>query len=529
MSPAYLGLLGQTDLDIRGQEWILRPRGSPGSWCRGLALFRLSFVSLAVYLSAHLPVTSAGHLSSPTISYSAGYTTYLIGESASLKCNSPTIARGFRFYKDGRAVNGPQDPALDTFRIASVNRGNQGSYTCTYWVEMSGQEVRSVESLAVQLHVLEHPATPHLSLEPKYSVYLRGESVGVHCEVQVMASPLEYHFFKDGAKVVASRGTSESTYVIASADSQSAGSYTCQYLIHLSGRLLTSMLSSPVSLYVTDQPEAPTISYQPLFPVFIIGEALILQCKAFSAATVSGYRFYHAGREVVHWSGPAPGMFEISKVHPDQQGAYSCIYWTKQAEREIPSLESSAVLVYVIEPLLPPILMLIPLDGQVADGDIVTLQCLPRTRHMNLTAHFTTGHSEILHNISKTRNAYSFQVTSAQDSNGKNYSCYHEVDVRGRKLRSPTSMSVQVTVQARLVLWPIITGTVLGFLLAVVLVLCLCWALCPKHRGAASVREDTSAQSSPPKDDTDLAYVSLTWSTQGSSHSRLGSTTEIFC
>lgn len=526
MSPTCLGLLGQTDLDISGQEWIPRSRGSAGSWCRGLALFHLSLVSLAVYLSTYLLVASAGHPSSPTISFSAGYTTYLMGESVSLKCNSPTNARrGFLFYKDGRAVNGPLDPALDTYRIASVNRGNQGSYTCKYWVEMSGQEVRSEESLPVQLHVLEHPATPHLFLEPKNSVYLRGESVSVRCEVHGMASPSEYHFFKDGARVGASRGTSESTYVIASADSQSAGSYTCQYFIHLPSRPLTSMLSSPASLYVTDQPVAPTISYQPLLPVFITGEALILQCKAFSAATVSGYRFYHASREVAHWSGHAPGIFEIPKVHPDQQGPYSCIYWTQQAEREIPSLESSAVLVYVIEPLLPPMLTMIPFDGQVTDGDSVTLQCLPRSRHMNLTAHFTAGHSEILH-ISKTQNSYSFQVTLARDFDGKNYSCYHEVDVGGRKLRSPASVGVQITVQARLVLWPIITGTVLGFLLAVVLILCLCWALCPKHRGAPSVREDTSA---PPKDDTDLAYVSLTWSTLGSSHSRLGSTTEIFC
>ncbi|KAJ1137496.1 hypothetical protein NDU88_003894 [Pleurodeles waltl] len=526
MSPACLGLLGQPGLDSSGQEWISQPRGTLGYRSRGLALFCLS---LAVYLSTHLPMTSAGHPSSPTLSFSAGYTTYLMGESVSLKCIAPTIARGFRFYKDGRAANGPLDPSLGTYRIASVNRGNQGSYTCKYWVDMLGQEVTSEESRPVQLHILEHPATPDLFLEPKNSVYLRGESVGVRCEVHGMASPAEYHFFKDGSNVAASRGTSESTYVIASADSQSAGSYTCQYFIHLPGRLLTSMLSSPVSIYITDHPVAPTISYQPLFPVFITGETLILQCKAFSAATVSGFRFYHASREVAHWSGPAPGIFEIPKVRLDQQGPYSCIYWTQQAGRVIPSLESSTVLIYVIDPLLPPILTVIPFNGQVTDGDIVTLHCLPRSLRMNFTTHFTSGHSEILHNISETQNSYSFQVTLARDSDGKNYSCYHEVDIHGRKLRSPSSAGVQITVQARLLLWPIITGTILGFLLVVILVLCLCWAVCPKHRGAASVCDDTSVQSSAPKDDTDLAYVSLTWSTLGSSHSRLGSTTEIFC
>ncbi|XP_069489991.1 Fc receptor-like protein 5 isoform X2 [Ambystoma mexicanum] len=452
---------------------------------------------LLVCLGAYLPITNADRLAAPVISFSAGYSTYLIGESVSLKCLTSVVAKGYSFYRNGKLLNGPQDTSLDTYRIPSVNSASHGSYTCSYWVQLSKGPVSSEESQHVLLHVVEHPATPRLILEPQNTVYIRGESVRVRCDVQMTARSTEYHFFKDGAEIATNGGTAGSTFMIDTISSQSAGSYSCLYQVKEPGRILTSMRSSQMFLYVTDQPPAPAISYGPPHPVFITGETVTMQCETPSPSTVSGYRFYHAGREVAQRPGTAPGIFEMGSVRVDQEGLYSCIYWAQKVGRVIPSLESIPAQVYVTEPLLPPILTLVPYDGRVSDGDTITLHCLLPTQHVNLTASFIVGPGEVLHSASSnvTEASFSFQVNQARDSGERNYSCFFEADVRGRRLRSPTSRGLQVVLQ-----------------------------------DASSAQQSTTEQTPPPKDDTDLAYVSLTWSTLASAHSSdRSSTNEIFC
>ncbi|XP_029436498.1 Fc receptor-like protein 5 isoform X2 [Rhinatrema bivittatum] len=476
-----------------------------------------------VCLSGRLLLAVKAPPAPPSVSLAAGYTVYMTGEPAVLRCEVAGAqgARGYQFYKEGREVTeGHRTPSPGTYSIASVNKGAAGSYSCAYWTLEAGASVLSRESPPVSLYVIDHLPTPRLSFEPPSPVYISGEPVTLRCAHPEADGVVGYRFYRDDAEAPVGGGSpSEPTYRMAGAREEEAGWYSCLYQSEVRGRVIRSMRSARHLLAITAQPPAPSLTLQPAYPVYITGEPVTMGCASPGPAAVTGYRFYKDGREVTERPGASPRDYVISGVSGQTAGTYRCIYWTGERGRDIPAVPSTPVAVVVIDPLRPPAFSLTPSDGRVGDGENLTLACSAPAGSGNVQMLFLRD-GEVVHrgqspNRTERNFRFSFRAMRGNASHVGNYSCYYEADVRGRLLISPQSSPRQVTVEAPKLLWLVIIGLGAGLgslLLAVLLIL-----LCRARLARTGAKTD---QSSPvPHEDGEIAYTALTVSTLTSTRS----------
>ncbi|XP_067389256.1 Fc receptor-like protein 5 [Emydura macquarii macquarii] len=400
---------------------------------------------------------------------------YQVGDTVTLTCTAPLLAGrlGFWFFHVTDPVHVRASPETSrSYQIPSLRLEHTGAYTCRYWVEQGGQESLSPESLPISIEVTDPPAAPTLSLGSPNPVYYQGEQIQLSCSAPAGEEVTGYRFYRErrdrlpkelpspsgaarlelravvgaegpytchywrsvSGKEVLSRESNKAYVTVLGervtlncsapggerlqgyrfywgqegpileelpapdggarleivAEMGNAGPYTCVYWTLQSGRQIPSERSQPVSLSVqgsfpcTDpaaslpaHPAAPTLSLHPPEPFYLPGEHVTLRCSAPAGEMLQGYRFYRGqeGRILEELPAPDGGAQQEIVAEMGNAGPYTCVYWTLQSGREIPSERSRPVSLSVRAHPAAPTLSLHPPEPFYLPGERVTLRC----------------------------------------------------------------------------------------------------------------------------------------------------------
>ncbi|KAM4709322.1 Fc receptor-like protein 5 isoform 1-T2 [Discoglossus pictus] len=414
-------------------------------------------------------------LDPPSISFTAGYATYLIGEPLYMICKVPAKfpVDGYQFFRNNQELKNLEGESTNQYSIYSVNRQNTGTYTCQYWVSNTRGRQTSVPSDPLSLIVLDQPSTPSLLVKPEHSLYFEGESVTLQCEHADNFYPGGYKFYKDNMELKDHGDTLRSQHIFQNLSTKDTGKYDCQYWISVQKRTIRSARSIPKSLDVTAVSAPPLLKITPPYSVFVLGETFTMECMAPSPISATVYRYYKDGREL------GSEVHTLQNATKDLQGKYICIYWSTKHQREIPSTQSPVIDLSVIDPLLPPLLTMDPPNGRIRNGGNVTLFCTVPIYYKRTTFHFLSERREILC-IFINRTQMDMTVTIFKHNNvtySKKYSCQYTAEIRGRALMSPESHEVEIIVIAGSMLWLIAIAVAAGIIVLIIVFFLLYWIL----------------------------------------------------
>ncbi|KAM4808634.1 Fc receptor-like protein 5 [Rhinophrynus dorsalis] len=442
------------------------------TWCFYISLCALGELNL--YEAA---------LGTPSISFSNDYATYVVGESVTLLCQipAPLLVHSYQFFMNDQELQRMDGPSGKQLTLRNVNIGNAGSYSCIYWVADTWKKQRSSPSPPVFLSVIDQPSRPSLLIKPKQALYFEGESVSLICDHSHVTTSLGgYIFQKDNSKLEGHRDALRSEYSILSLSTKDSGTYDCQYWLAGHHRKVYSSWSMPQTVDVTALSTSPLLNSLPPYSTFIKGETLTLDCVAPAPIPVSLYRFYKDGRELVSPSTTYTAQYILQNVTKENNGTYTCMYWSTKSQREIPSIESVTKELYVIDPLLPPLLSLDPPSGRIWNGGNVTLFCTTPIHYEQTTFHFLNERNEILGispNRTQMRTAITITMSKTNTTSTKKFFCQYSAFLKGRWLLSPKSHLSEIIVIKGSLLWLIAIGVAAAVAVLIIIFLLLYWVL----------------------------------------------------
>uniref|UniRef100_K7FFB9 Ig-like domain-containing protein n=1 Tax=Pelodiscus sinensis TaxID=13735 RepID=K7FFB9_PELSI len=193
----------------------------------------------------------------PTLSQSPLHQLYLSEESVQLTCSLPSgdvAITKFQFSKNGERIFPPGSSYSDVMNL-TLWSWDSGSYTCQYWIHLSGREIQSVESPPVSISVRARRLPPKLTVIPPHRILLRGESVNLTCSASSFSTQSGIRFFRDGQRIDSGELLKSwfhvSTSLLLSNVSESqAGAYSCDYWKIESGREIPSERTQPIFITV---------------------------------------------------------------------------------------------------------------------------------------------------------------------------------------------------------------------------------------------------------------------------------------
>ncbi|XP_032660570.1 alpha-1B-glycoprotein-like isoform X1 [Chelonoidis abingdonii] len=207
-----------------------------------------------------------GAPAAPSLSLNPQKQEYLPGDTVEIKCSAPPSVdrvEGFQYYSNiGKAISVPASSRRShTYSINLAGPKDEGSYQCDYWIGQAGAWKRSSRSDAVLIRVKDFPPWPALSVDPPSGVVSKGLPLIITCMAPSSAGERRFHFYKEGAELVAGDVGSEvstaetrtgsMTLSIPQAGPSSTGEFTCAYEENMSGRWILSLRSLAVNVTVT--------------------------------------------------------------------------------------------------------------------------------------------------------------------------------------------------------------------------------------------------------------------------------------
>ncbi|XP_075768030.1 alpha-1B-glycoprotein-like [Pelodiscus sinensis] len=328
----------------------------------------------------------------PKLTLSSPHGIFIRGESVTLTCSasSNSSQSEIRFFQNGRRVDPgklhrSQYHVNASLPLSNVSESQAGAYSCDFRQRKSGREIPSQRSRPVSIAVTAPLPAPQLSATPQQPIYIAGETVTLTCS----ATGAGIRFFRAGQEIKSEKLPSpqeNSSYSIklSGVSGSQAGAYSCGYWRAESGREIPSERSRPISIAVTARPPAPKLTLSSPHGIFIRGESVTLTCSASSNSSQSEIRFFQNGRRIdpgkLHRSQyHVNASLPLSNVSKSQAGVYSCDFWERKSEREIPSERSQTVSITVTDPLPQPELSLHPPSGVAVEQLPLLLTCtVPR-------------------------------------------------------------------------------------------------------------------------------------------------------
>ncbi|XP_039354705.1 Fc receptor-like protein 5 [Mauremys reevesii] len=290
---------------------------------------------------------------------------------------------------------------------------------------------------------------PTLSLGSQYPVYYQGEHVNLSCSAPRGEAVTGYRFYRRRGDQTPEQlpSPSEAARLELRAETGNQGPYSCQYWRNEAGQEIPSAESNKVYITVQAPPTAPTLSLHPPHPLYLPGERVTLRCSAPRDDKLQGYRFYGEQERLIHdeVSAPAGGAGLEIVAEMGKAGLYSCAYWTLRSGRHIPSERSRPVSLSVQAPPAAPSLSLSPPHPVYLPGESVTLTCSP-PRGAPVAAGFQFSRDGGRKISSGSSDVHALSITGPEDSGS--YTCVYWIRPSGRKIQSPGSHPVSITVTA---------------------------------------------------------------------------------
>eukprot|EP00079_Xenopus_tropicalis_P009948 XP_002934378.2 PREDICTED: Fc receptor-like protein 6 isoform X1 [Xenopus tropicalis] len=261
-------------------------------------------------------------------------TVYIEGEALTIRClaEKPSNIRSYSFFKDGSETQKTNSNILSK---PLLTRTDSGLYFCTYTRTTSND---STESNPITLNVIERPATPSLSFQPQFSVYVKGQQVTVSCLILNRVGITGIYLYQDGRLLT--EADNFGVLNIMEIQEWNAGNYSCVTTIQVSGRDIQSRSSEYKAIAVTQPFPVPTLRVFPSNPQTENTEVQLI-CETALPSTIHGYRFYKDGREVTGTAGQKDNVFVIAEYNSLSEGCYFCQTFRVELAQEIKSPESS--------------------------------------------------------------------------------------------------------------------------------------------------------------------------------------------
>ncbi|XP_072345243.1 scavenger receptor cysteine-rich domain-containing protein DMBT1-like isoform X2 [Scyliorhinus torazame] len=190
----------------------------------------------------------------PRISLSRFSDIFVKGENLFIQCSSFGFYKtaAFYLYKDddvNHLASKPPSARGESviFHYADINVGNEGNYSCSYEVEVSGRIYNSPKN---------HLAKPAISLNPDI-LLMKGQSVDIVCEAPSYFSGARFYLYKDGganfvSSNIASTQLVRSHFKLHAITKDDEGNYTCAYQGDIVGKRFNSSHSDSIRVAVIE-------------------------------------------------------------------------------------------------------------------------------------------------------------------------------------------------------------------------------------------------------------------------------------
>ncbi|CAM4646649.1 unnamed protein product [Caretta caretta] len=307
---------------------------------------------------------------------------YFPGERLTLRCLAPGgeavssyqfyNQRGERVYTETTGLSG--GPWL----VLTAETGKAGVYSCEYWAVRDGQPIYSARSQPLRVPVMETDF-PLASSISAISDFPGKSPVTIVCSAPQGHVAKRYQFLRQGNVIVSQSGA---RLQLRQSDLDATGPYTCSYEVNVSGRMIQSLPSAPLSIHLTGpsvllETFRPTLQLSPTGSEFTTGDSVTLTCSAPSWEKKMGFCFLKAGAQVActRQALEDSQSYQIGRLSMEDTGSYTCMYQVAEPGQEISSLESQPISITVTAPPLAPRLSLHPKLPVYLPGEKVTLTC----------------------------------------------------------------------------------------------------------------------------------------------------------
>ncbi|XP_072409711.1 uncharacterized protein [Chiloscyllium punctatum] len=412
--------------------------------------------------SQSVPIVLTNPPTEPSISLSPVFPVYLVGETVTIECILPNGISPARVCLRKDMISIIDDTTSQRslrHTIQNLTNSSQGLYTCSYKTMVSGRWVTSSPSQSVPIVLTDPPTEPSISLSPVFPVYLVGETVTIECILPNGIAPARFRLQKGSTSVVEDNTSQQSLrYTIQNLISSSQGLYTCSYKTMVSGRWVTSSLSRSVPIVLTDTPTEPSISLSPVFPVYLEGETVTIECVVPNGISPAQVRLQKDSISIVEDTTSQQSLrHTIQNLTNSCQGLYTCSYKTMVSGRWVTSSSSRSVSIVLTGLTLSVTVSLDHQTGLYLTGSAATLSCSnPSQSQLQSVMFYKDG--ELLHSLEARPDQHmaSISIGNLTRANGGSYTCQCEMIVFGRHLISSLSNAVSITVQEAVK--PVITG-----------------------------------------------------------------------
>ncbi|XP_078390492.1 Fc receptor-like protein 5 [Cetorhinus maximus] len=307
-------------------------------------------------------------------------------------------------------------------------------------------------AFAVQRSVPQSPpSNPVISLDQQTGVYIIGERVTISCTVTGDDRDKTFHFYRGDQILSPSQlitknniGTAHVTAVL------NGEQYSCAYNVSVNGRRIDSPLSQHVMVTITAKLSKPVIRLNEWTGVYVVGERVTITCSVTGDYQDKIFHFYRGDQELSLSQVITKNNIGTVHVTAGTDGEeYSCAYNVSVNGRRIDSPLSEHVLVTITAPPSNPVIRLDQQTGVYVVGERVTITCTVTGDDRNKTFHFYRGDKILsLSQLITKNNIGTVHVTAG--TSGEKYSCAYSVSVNGRRIDSPVSQHMMVTITDRL-------------------------------------------------------------------------------
>ncbi|XP_072883993.1 immunoglobulin superfamily member 1-like [Hemitrygon akajei] len=414
---------------------------------------KLSGRSISSPESDRIKITVVARPQKPRISNNRPDMVYLSDESVVLTCQTTDQEYSgdtFRLYNDGYLVN--EELSYRNSATFTISNGGVAprDYYCDYTRKLSGRSISSPESDRIKITVVARPQKPQISSNRADKVYLSDESVVLTCQTTDQEySSDTFRLYNDGHLVNEELSYRNSATFTITNGGIAPRDYYCDYTCTVSDRSISSPESDRIKLTVMDRPQKPQISSNRPDKVYVSDESVILTCRKtdqeYYGDTFRLYNNGHLVKEKLSLRNSA--MFTIANggVAPWD---YSCDYTRTVSGRSISSPESNRIKIMVMARPQKPQISSNRADKVYVSDESVRLTCRKTDQEYYGDTFRLYNNGHLVKEKLLWRNSATFTI-----SNGRvapwDYYCDYTRTVSSRRISSPESNRIKITVMAR--------------------------------------------------------------------------------
>ncbi|XP_069617306.1 immunoglobulin superfamily member 1-like [Ranitomeya imitator] len=379
----------------------------------------------------------------PAIMLEPSLPVYTTKESIHLVCEPPdgAAAKIVQIYREEKKIH-EETASKSQYVISASAKDAPGKYYCTYWVEMNGRSLGSPPSEHVTVTVASVPPTPSLSLSPEYLVYIKGELVNLTCSLPAGFTVTKVQFYRNGELFPVTNIQQRNLFVTVALDTITTVNFTCKYFAEMSGRTMASESSNEVTIIITEPPPVPSITLQPLQPVYITGEEVSVICSVprHLEDNLKFIKFYRFGLNIHTCERKC--KYTVTNSNTQLNGDYSCGFSILKHGRELLAHSQSIQVTFTDVPQTPSV-VLKPMQPVYLKEETVSISCSFPEKSRAIKIQYFKDKQE----FQAPEKMSTIVATNLSLENTGVYTCQYWLNYSGRHISSLRSPPISIIVE----------------------------------------------------------------------------------